>query len=47
VQSLENWWLSKDGQQAVVKGWMHSVRNDVEPPTGAPKLSLLPELLLK
>jgi iron(III) transport system substrate-binding protein len=41
AKAVENWWLSKDGQQAVVKGWMHSVRNDVEPPTGAPKLSTL------
>src|SRR5574344_1362898 len=41
AKAIENWWLSKDGQQAVVKGWMHSVRNDVEPPTGAPKLSTL------
>ena len=41
AKALVDWWLSKEGQQAVVKGWMHSVRGDVEPPTGAPKLSTL------
>lgn len=28
----------KERRQAVVKGWMHSVREDVEPPHGAPAL---------
>ena len=37
-KAVMDWWLSKEGQQAVVKGWMHSVRADVEPPTGAPAL---------
>jgi iron(III) transport system substrate-binding protein len=41
AKALVDWWLSKEGQQAVVKGWMHSVRGDVEPPTGAPKLTTL------
>ena len=41
AKAMVDWWLSKEGQQAVVKGWMHSVRGDVEPPTGAPKLSTL------
>ena len=41
AKKLVDWWLSKEGQQAVVKGWMHSVRGDVEPPKGAPKLSTL------
>ena len=41
AKALVDWWLSKEGQQAVVKGWMHSVRGDVEPPTDAPKLSTL------
>ncbi|MFA7069043.1 MAG: ABC transporter substrate-binding protein [Acidaminococcaceae bacterium] len=36
-----DWWLSKEGQQAVVKGWMHSVRADVAPPHGAPALQTL------
>ena len=38
AKALVDWWLSKEGQQAVVKGWMHSVRADVEPPKGAPAL---------
>src|SRR5574344_27152 len=41
AKALVDWWLSKGGEPADVKGWMHSVRNDVEPPTGAPKLSTL------
>jgi len=40
-KALVDWWLSKEGQQAVVKGWMHSVRGDVQPPTGAPELKTL------
>jgi iron(III) transport system substrate-binding protein len=38
AEAITNWWLSKEGQQAIVKGWMHSVRADVEPPKGAPAL---------
>ena len=38
AKAAVDWWLSKEGQQAVVKGWMHSVREDVEPPHGAPAL---------
>ncbi|MCY6485127.1 ABC transporter substrate-binding protein [Clostridium aestuarii] len=37
AKAVENWWLSKEGQEAIVKGWMHSVRNDVVPPKGAPE----------
>ena len=33
-----DWFLSKEGQEVIVKGWMHSVRNDVAPPKGAPAL---------
>lgn len=40
-KALVDWWLSKEGQEAVVKGWMHSVRADVEPPKGAPALKTL------
>lgn len=36
AKAVEDWWLSKDGQQAIVKGWMHSVRGDVPAPKGAP-----------
>ena len=32
AKALVDWWLSKEGQQAVVKGWMHSVRGDVKAP---------------
>lgn len=35
AKALVDWWLSKEGQEAVVKGWMHSVRGDVPAPTGA------------
>ena len=38
AKALTDWWLSKEGQEAIVKGWMHSVRGDVEPPKGAPAL---------
>ena len=38
AKAMVDWWLSKEGQQAVVQGWMHSVRGDVEPPKGAPAL---------
>ena len=38
AKAVLNWWLSKEGQEAIVKGWMHSVRDDVEPPKGAPAL---------
>ena len=37
AKAVTDWWLSKEGQQAIVtKGWMHSVRDDVAPPKGAP-----------
>ncbi|MGM9570034.1 MAG: ABC transporter substrate-binding protein [Phascolarctobacterium sp.] len=35
AKALVDWWLSKEGQQAVVKGWMHSVRGDVKEPIGS------------
>ena len=38
AKATVDWWLSKEGQLAVVKGWMHSVREDVQPPNGAPAL---------
>ena len=42
AKALVDWWLSKEGQQAIVsKGWMHSVRNDVAPPKGAPDKALI------
>lgn len=41
AKALVDWWLSKEGQEAVVKGWMHSVREDVNPPPGAPEMKTL------
>lgn len=35
AKALMDWWLGKEGQQAVVKGWMHPVRGDVEAPLGS------------
>ena len=47
AKALVDWWLSKEGQQAVVKGWMHSVRGDVPAPTGAPETKTLVENRVK
>lgn len=42
AKAVTDWWLSKEGQQAIVtKGWMHSVRDDVPPPQGAPDKSVI------
>lgn len=42
AKAVTDWWLSKDGQQAIVtKGWMHSVRDDVPPPQGAPDKAVI------
>jgi len=41
AKALTDWWLSKEGQEWVVKGWMHSVRDDVASPKGAPALKTL------
>lgn len=38
-KKVMEWFLSKEGQKLIVKGWMHSVREDVESPKGAAKLS--------
>ena len=35
AKALVDWWLSKEGQQAVVTGWIHSVRGDVKEPIGS------------
>ncbi len=46
AKALVDWWLSPAGQKAVTAGWMHSVRDDVEPPHGAPALkTLLPNAI--
>jgi iron(III) transport system substrate-binding protein len=34
-----DWFLSTEGQQIIVKGWMHSVRKDVASPIGAEPLN--------
>lgn len=46
-QAMVDWWLSKEGQQAVVKGWMHSVRGDVKEPTGSVETKKLVENRIK
>lgn len=43
AKAVLDWWLSKEGQEVVVKGWMHSVRDDVQPPQGAPALKTFAE----
>lgn len=43
AKAVLDWWLSKEGQEVVVKGWMHSVRDDVAPPQGAPALKTFAE----
>lgn len=47
AKALVDWWLSKEGQEAVVKGWMHSVRGDVPAPKGAPETKTLVENAIK
>ncbi|MEG1158850.1 MAG: ABC transporter substrate-binding protein [Acidaminococcaceae bacterium] len=47
AKAVMDWWLSKEGQQAVVKGWMHSVRADIEPPTGAPAYKTFSDKAIK
>lgn len=34
-KAMVDWWLSQEGQKAIVAGWMHSVRDDVGTPAGA------------
>ncbi len=47
AKAIVDWWLSKEGQEAVVKGWMHSVRGDVKGPIGAPETKKLTESKMK
>lgn len=35
AKAIVDWWLGKEGQQAVVQGYMHSVRADVKEPVGS------------
>ena len=39
AKAVVDWWLSPEGQRAIVTGWMHSVRTDVESPKGAKPLA--------
>lgn len=39
AKAVVDWWLSPEGQKAIVTGWMHSVRTDVESPKGAKPLA--------
>ena len=47
AKAMVDWWLSKEGQEAVVKGWMHSVRGDVKEPTGSVETKKLVEGRIK
>lgn len=47
AKAMVDWWLSKEGQQAVVKGWMHSVRGDVKEPIGSVETKKLVENRIK
>lgn len=38
-KKIMEWFLTTEGQELVVKGWMHSVREDVASPKGADALS--------
>lgn len=39
AKAVLDWFLSREGQEVIVKGWMHSVRDDVAAPQGAPALA--------
>ncbi|EGO61735.1 ABC transporter substrate-binding protein [Acetonema longum] len=43
AKAVLDWFLTKQGQEVIVKGWMHSVRDDVNPPQGAPALKTFAE----
>lgn len=47
AKAVLDWWLSKEGQEVVVKGWMHSVRDDIQAPKGAPALKTFSEKAVK
>lgn len=38
ARAMVDWWFTREGQETVVEGWMHSVRRDVPPPKGASRL---------
>lgn len=47
AKAVLDWFLSKEGQEVIVKGWMHSVRDDVAPPKGAPALKTFIDKAIK
>lgn len=47
AKAVLDWFLTKEGQEVIVKGWMHSVRDDVNPPQGAPALKTFAENAVK
>jgi len=47
AKAVLDWFLSKEGQEVIVKGWMHSVRDDVAPPKGAPPLKTFIDKAIK
>lgn len=47
AKAVLDWFLSPAGQEVMVKGWMHSVREDIAAPQGAPPLKSLTNTALK
>ncbi len=47
AKAVLDWFLSPAGQEVMVKGWMHSVRDDIAAPQGAPPLKSLMNTALK
>lgn len=47
AKAVLDWFLSKAGQEAIVKGWMHSVRDDIAAPQGAPALKTFIDKAIK
>ncbi len=47
AKAVLDYFLSKEGQEVIVKGWMHSVRDDVQPPKGAPPLKTFIDKAIK
>lgn len=47
AKAVLDWFISKEGQEVIVKGWMHSVRDDVAPPKGAPALKTFIDKAIK
>jgi iron(III) transport system substrate-binding protein len=47
AKAVLDWFLSKEGQEVIVKGWMHSVRDDVAAPQGAAALKTFIDTAVK